>query len=85
MPMLDPQKSPMIRTIFAAAALATLSVSFAASANAQGSERLLIVNGNSGHVVYDDGRNGLFCVTRRHVAYYNYHGRPVHRRTMRCR
>ena len=75
----------MIRTIFAAAALATLSVSFAASANAQGNNRLLIVNGNSGHVVYDDGRNDLFCVTRRHVAYYNYYGRPVHRHTIRCR
>ena len=52
---------------------------------AQGQNRLLIVNGNNGHVVYDDGRDDLFCVTRRYVAYYNYHGRPVVRRTMRCR
>jgi hypothetical protein len=48
-------------------------------------DRLLIVNGNNGHVVYDDGRDDLFCVTRRFVAYYNYHGRPVYRRTIRCR
>jgi hypothetical protein len=52
---------------------------------AQGQNRLLIVNGNNGHVVYDDGRDDLFCVTRRHVAYYNYYGRPVFRRTIRCR
>jgi hypothetical protein len=84
-PALEPLESTMIRTILAAAAFATLSVSFAASANAQGSERLLIVNGNTGRVVYDDGRDDLFCVTRRYVAYYNHFGRPVHRRTMRCR
>lgn len=74
----------MIRTILAAA-LATLSVSFAATAQAQSNDRLLIVNGNTHRVVYDDGRNDLFCVTRRHVAYYDYFGRPVHRRTIRCR
>ena len=101
----------MFRTIIAAAAVATLSISFAASAKAQSltvdqnddeymsetvipapapvqsgsQDRLLIVNGNSGHVVYDDGRDDLFCVTRRYVAYYNYYGRPVYRRTIRCR
>jgi hypothetical protein len=79
----------MIRTILAAAAVATFSISFAGAAKAQdqgqGQERLLIVNGNTGRVVYDDGRDDLFCVTRRHVAYYDYHGRPVTRRTMRCR
>ena len=56
-----------------------------APAQGQSQDRLLIVNGNNGHVVYDDGRDDLFCVTRRYVAYYNYHGRPVYRRTMRCR
>jgi hypothetical protein len=89
MPTLDTQECPMIRTIFAAAAVAALATSFSTSAGAQGQgqgqERLLIVNGNTGHVVYDDGRDDLFCVTRRYVKYYNYHGRPVYRRTMRCR
>jgi hypothetical protein len=75
----------MIRTILAAAAVATLAACFTTSANAQGQDRLLIVNGNTGHVVYDDGRNDLFCVTRRYVAYYDHFGRPVTRRTMRCR
>jgi len=47
--------------------------------------RLLIVNGNSGHVIYDDGRDDLFCVTRRRVVGYNDYGRRIWRRTMRCR
>ena len=101
----------MFRTILAAAAVATLAISFAGAAKAQAlsvdhtddeymsdivtpvqgplygqaQDRLLIVNGNSGHVVYDDGRDDLFCVTRRYLAYYNYYGRPVYRRTIRCR
>jgi hypothetical protein len=53
--------------------------------DAQGDDRLLIVNGNTHHVIYDDGRNDLFCVTRVVVAGYTYYGRPIYRRTMRCR
>lgn len=48
-------------------------------------DRLLIVNGNTGHVIYDDGRNDLFCVTRTVVVGYTYYGWPVYRRKMRCR
>ncbi len=48
-------------------------------------DRLLIVNGNTGRVVYDDGRNDLFCVTRLRVVGYNDYGRPIRKRTMRCR
>ena len=47
--------------------------------------RLMIVNGNSGHVIYDDGRDDLYCVTRRVTVGYDYYGRPVRRRTMNCR
>lgn len=50
-----------------------------------GDSRLMIVNGNSGHVIYDDGRDDLYCVTRRVTVGYDYHGRPVRRRTMNCR
>jgi hypothetical protein len=53
--------------------------------DAQDNDRLLIVNGNNHHVIYDDGRNDLFCVTRVVVAGYTYYGRPVYRRTMSCR
>ena len=48
-------------------------------------ERLLIVNGNSGRVVYDDGRNDLFCVTRKVCVGYTFSGRPIYERTMVCR
>lgn len=91
----------MLRTVLAAAALTAFSASLATPSMAQsgsfeqfeeqaepvgqGQDRLLIVNGNTGRVVYDDGRDDLFCVTRRVVAYYDHFGRPVHRRTMRCR
>lgn len=48
-------------------------------------DRLLIVNGNSGRVVYDDGRDDLFCVTRKICVGYTFDGRPIYRRTMHCR
>lgn len=48
-------------------------------------DRLLIVNGNTGHVIYDDGRNDLFCVTRTVVVGYTPYGWPIYRRKMRCR
>lgn len=47
--------------------------------------RLLIVNGNSGHVIYDDGRDDLFCVTRRRLVGYDDYGRRIYHRRMRCR
>jgi hypothetical protein len=48
-------------------------------------DRLLIVNGNTGHVIYDDGNDDLFCVTRKVVVGYNEFGYPIRKRTMRCR
>jgi hypothetical protein len=48
-------------------------------------DRLLIVNGNTGHVIYDDGRDDLFCVTRKVVVGYNEWGYPIRKRTMTCR
>jgi hypothetical protein len=47
--------------------------------------RLLIVNGNTGHVIYDDGKDDLFCVTRKVIMGYNEYGYPIRKRTMRCR
>jgi len=49
------------------------------------SNRLMIVNGNTGHVIYDDGRDDLFCVTRRYFVGWYYDGRRAYRRTMSCR
>lgn len=53
--------------------------------DSQANDRLVIVNGNNHHVIYDDGRDDLFCVTRLYVAGYTYYGRPIYRRTMHCR
>ncbi|WP_454620433.1 hypothetical protein [Bradyrhizobium cenepequi] len=48
-------------------------------------DRLLIVNGQTGRVIYDDGKNDLFCVTRKVVIGYNEFGKPIRKRVMRCR
>jgi hypothetical protein len=73
-----------ISLVAATIAFGILGVSaHAETADKSQNSKLLIVNGN--HVIYDDGRNDLFCVTRRHVVGYNYYGRPIFRRTMRCR
>jgi D-alanyl-D-alanine carboxypeptidase len=47
--------------------------------------RLMIINGNSGRVIYDDGRDHVFCVTRRYFVGWDYYGRRLYRRTMGCR
>ncbi len=62
-----------------------LAATLASASAGTDDDRLLIVNGNTGHVVYDDGRNDLFCVTRRTVVGYDDWGHPVRQRTMRCR
>ena len=48
-------------------------------------DRLLIVNGSNGRVIYDDGHDDLFCVTRKVVVGYDDWGQPIRKRTMRCR
>ena len=48
-------------------------------------DRLLIVNGNTGHLIYDDGSDDLFCVTRTVVIGYDEDGYAVRRRIMKCR
>jgi hypothetical protein len=47
-------------------------------------ERLLIVNGNTGHVIYDDGQDDSFCVTRKVVVGYDDWGFPIRKQAMYC-
>jgi D-alanyl-D-alanine carboxypeptidase len=47
--------------------------------------RLMIINGNSGRVIYDDGSDDMVCVTRRYFVGWDYYGRRLYRRTMGCR
>ena len=56
-----------------------------AEAEVEGQARLMIVDRNKGRVIYDDGRNDLFCVTGVYIAGYTWNGYPVYRRNMRCR
>ena len=51
---------------------------------APANNRLVIVNGNTDQVIYDDGRDDMFCVTRVH-RWYDDNGRRHRRRTMHCR
>jgi len=76
------------RSMLSTGALTMLLLAVASASNAQttsNDEKLLIVNGNTGRVIYDDGRNDLFCVTRQVFVGYSQYGRPLYRRTMRCR
>ena len=57
----------------------------AADSQTAADDRLMIVNGNNGHVIYDDGKDDLFCVTRKVIVGYNEWGQPIRRRTMHCR
>jgi hypothetical protein len=50
-----------------------------------GQDRLLIFDRNKRRVIYDDGRNDLFCATGVYVAGYTWNGYPIYRRNMRCR
>ncbi len=64
----------------------TLSLpSFAQAATADDpSARLMIVDGNTEQVIYDDGVDDLFCVTRLH-RWRDENGYRHHHRSMRCR
>ena len=90
----------MFRTVLAASAALALLIGFAnvsqaqtllpqadesivQAQDAQDNDRLMIVKDH--RVIYDDGRNDLFCVSRVVVAGYTAYGRPIYRRNMHCR
>jgi hypothetical protein len=91
----------MIHRSIAAAALALLAATHPSLAgqkdtsvpNASGSmppsasadNRLMIVNGRTGRVIFDDGHDDQFCVIRRVMVGLNDDGRPIFRRTLHCR
>lgn len=61
------------------------SAGYSAGSQQDADSRLMIVNRRSGQVVYDDGRNDLYCVRDRQTVGYDYYGRPVRRTSMNCR
>lgn len=77
----------MLALAFGASLLAlSLAVPVAAAPTAPNpaDNRLMIVDGNTDEVIYDDGRDDLFCVTRVH-AWRDWRGHLHHHRRMRCR
>jgi hypothetical protein len=93
------RETAMIRPAVAVATLALLAATdpglasqkekvapnAAAPARNESHTRLMIINGNSGRVIYDDGYDDMFCVTRRYFVGWDYYGRRLYRRTMGCR
>lgn len=76
-------RSAIAVTAFLASLPACLAAQTAGQKEAN--DKLMIVNGNSGHVIYDDGRDDMYCVTRRHIIGYDRYGNAVRSRSMRCR
>jgi hypothetical protein len=95
------KESTFIRTSITAAALALLAATnpgfaghsetpapnaAAPAPHARGGDnRLMIVNGYTGRMVYDDGRDDMFCVTRGYFVGWDYYGRQIFRGAMACR
>ncbi len=79
----------MIRQALLAAALVTAAAAgFAPAAEAKPGKAkpyLVIADGDSGRIVYDDGYDDAFCITRRRFVGYDWYGRPMFRRVIRCR
>jgi len=77
----------MFRAILAYSLLTAGLAGLAAPAYADdgaADQRLLIINGNTHRVIYDDGHDDLICVTRWYVT-RDHCGCRVIRRSMRCR
>jgi hypothetical protein len=69
-----------------AAVLATSAGTLAlpSVADAKGQSRFSVVDGDTGRVVYDDGRNDGGCVFRRRFVGYDYWGNPRFRKVYHC-
>jgi hypothetical protein len=84
-----PEEKTMFRKILIAATLAaTASVGFGATADAKShgpKNGFVIADGDTGRVLYDDGNDDAFCVTRRRFVGFDWYGEPIFRRVTRCR
>ena len=76
----------MFRKILLATTLAAVAaVSAGASAEAKPKNGFVIADGDSGQILYDDGNDDAFCITRRRIVGYDWFGNPIVRRVTRCR
>ena len=78
----------MFRKLMLTSALLAVTAGFAAEAQAapkRGNASLVIAEGDTGRVIYDDGNDDAFCVTRRRFVGFDWWGNPIFRRVVRCR
>ncbi|GGE24632.1 hypothetical protein GCM10011390_50080 [Aureimonas endophytica] len=47
-------------------------------------DRLMVINANTGRVVYDDGHDDVVCVKRNRVVGYDWYGRALYKRSVKC-
>jgi len=66
-------------------AFALSTPALAQTAMDEAENKLLIVDRDRGRVIYDNGRNDLYCAAGTYFIGYTYYGWPVYRRTMSCR
>ena len=83
-------KSSLLSKLVLAAALGSSALAMASSAEAtpksqSGKASLVVVDGDRGRVVYDDGYDDAFCVFRRVIVWNPYVGDYVIRKRMVCR
>jgi hypothetical protein len=74
------------KIILLAGVVLTAAAAFAPAAQAGSHSRnsLVVVDGDRGRVVYDDGMDDGACVYRRKFVGYDYYGDPIFRKVMRC-
>ena len=78
-------RNTILAIVVASSLLPTLVTARAAEVGASSDSRLVVVNGNSGRVIFDDGRDDVICVYRRNTIGYDDYGRAVRRGRMHCR
>ena len=78
-------KSSFLSKLVLAAALGSSAVALASTAEAAPKKSLVVVDGDRGRVVYDDGYDDAFCVFRRVIVWNRYLGDYVIRKRMVCR
>ncbi len=83
-------KSSLLSKLVLAAALGSSALALTSTAEAApksqtGKQSLVVVDGDRGRVVYDDGYDDTFCVFRRVIVWNRYLGDYVIRKRMVCR
>jgi hypothetical protein len=75
----------MYKLLLAGALVATVgTIAAITPADARKNNRFHVVDGDTGQVLYNDGRNDGGCVFRRRFVGYDYWGNPRFRKVYHC-